>query len=563
MLNFGNKEFRNIQEQVLKNQEDILEIRRSSELLARFGIKIVGAVDSEEDLPDPLTYGGQFGDGYTVGTEAPFDYYIYTRGNDDIPQSHWFNIGQFPLAGPQGPQGEKGEKGDKGDSTRWYFGSNPQYVANPNNGDMFIDVLYGTLYIYNTNRWDSYGTLRGPQGQQGPKGDVGPVGPRGPQGPQGEQGTPGSVANIIGQVASVDDLPSPSVMPQGSGYLVGEHIPFSLYVILSGTNQWFNVGPFGNMQIVELPSGTSSGTITSSDLARIQATQFSAILLDNELYFLSDDQQDSGFMVFSHVGQDNAQSVFIKTIAITLSTLGWVRISNKVVATSSANYFTGLQTFKDKILLKHEPQWDGDADSTVTIQNDGWSAHIGIDGSTLYIGGRFEFDKSIAPVGSQDIGASDNKWHDLYLDGKIHLYSTYRDDDTYWTIEENEYGGIYYKLNGLTAYYMDGGEFANTQNGNLGGAGYPWKDLYLSGAVRFKGTTTDCYITNYSNALGFYYGANRVASLSGSGFFPVGANRNLGASGQKWQNLYLNGNIQIGNTTINETQLQQLLALLG
>lgn len=554
MLNFGNKEFRNIQEQVLKNQEDILEIRRSSELLARFGIKIVGAVDSEEDLPDPLTYGGQFGDGYTVGTEAPFDYYIYTRGNDENPQSHWFNIGQFPLAGPQGPQGEKGEKGDKGDSTRWYFGSNPSYVANPNNGDMFIDVLYGTLYIYNGNRWDSYGTLRGPQGQAGPKGDTGPQGPKGDTGPQGEQGTPGSVANIIGQVASVDDLPSPSLMSQGSGYLVGSHIPYDLYVILSGTNQWFNVGPFGNMQIVELPSGTSSGTITESDLARIQATQFSAILLDNELYFLSDDQQDSGYMVFSHVGQDNSQAVYIKTIAITLSTLGWVRISNKVVSTAFANTFTVKQTFSAGIDVA------GGNAKVVAIESPN-ALNIAVGNS-----------KPMKPYyNSTDLGATDSPWKDIYLSGKVDFGTKISGRTTSCYIDIDNYDGMrFYSDNKLmfTAYsnavYFVKTILANNNEVDLGdNTTHPFRDLYLSGGTYFKGATTDYSIANYNNTLTFYSGTNRMGTMSLSGIMPIGSTRDLGSSSQKWRNIYASGNIQIGNTTLNESQLQQLLALLG
>lgn len=38
---------------------------------------------------------------------------------------------------------------------------------------------------------------------------------------------------------------------------------------------------------------------------------------------------------------------------------------------------------------------------------------------------------------------------------------------------------------------------------------------------------------------------------------------NIGSSTYKWRNLYLGTQLQIGNTTINEAQLQKLLALIN
>lgn len=106
MLKFGNKEFRNLQEQVFKNMKDIQDIMDGTTVLAEFGIKVVGHVNSPTELPDPSTYTGQFGDAYVVGTAEPYDYYIYTRAfeGDETPQ--WFYLGKFPVPGPQGPQGE-------------------------------------------------------------------------------------------------------------------------------------------------------------------------------------------------------------------------------------------------------------------------------------------------------------------------------------------------------------------------------------------------------------------------------------------------------------------------
>ena len=79
MLKFGNKEFRNLQEQVFKNMKDIQDIMDGTTVLAEFGIKVIGQVESAAQLPDPNTYTGEFGDAYVVGSGEPYDYYINSQ----------------------------------------------------------------------------------------------------------------------------------------------------------------------------------------------------------------------------------------------------------------------------------------------------------------------------------------------------------------------------------------------------------------------------------------------------------------------------------------------------
>ena len=114
MLKFGNKEFRNLQEQVLRNMKNIQDIMDGATVLAEFGIKVIGHVASVEDLPDPATYEGEYGDAYLVDTEDAYDYYIFTRAfeGDETPQ--WFNLGVFPAPGPQGETGPVGPVGPQG-----------------------------------------------------------------------------------------------------------------------------------------------------------------------------------------------------------------------------------------------------------------------------------------------------------------------------------------------------------------------------------------------------------------------------------------------------------------
>ena len=107
MITIDGKILRNLEEQVLKNQQDITNIKSLGQLYS-FDIKVVGQVTDITDLPNPETYQGEFGDAYLVGTTLPYDFYIYTRPNQFNPTNFWLNIGPFPLAGPQGETGPAG-----------------------------------------------------------------------------------------------------------------------------------------------------------------------------------------------------------------------------------------------------------------------------------------------------------------------------------------------------------------------------------------------------------------------------------------------------------------------
>ena len=66
------------------------------------GIKVIGHIDA---LPIPEgTY--EYGDAYMVGTETPYDMYIYTRPDGAVhTEGYWFPIGKFPMPGPVGKDG--------------------------------------------------------------------------------------------------------------------------------------------------------------------------------------------------------------------------------------------------------------------------------------------------------------------------------------------------------------------------------------------------------------------------------------------------------------------------
>lgn len=97
MIYYDGKIYRNLEEQVLKNQKDI-EIYSAG---GNFDLK--GIVDGFDDLPESP----QEGDYYLVGTGVPYQLYLYYYNS-------WINLGDYPKEGPQGPQGTAGQDGATG-----------------------------------------------------------------------------------------------------------------------------------------------------------------------------------------------------------------------------------------------------------------------------------------------------------------------------------------------------------------------------------------------------------------------------------------------------------------
>ncbi len=208
MLAFGNKEFRNLQEQVLKNMDDIASIESGAMVIGEFGIRVIGQVTNPADLPDPELYDGEYGDAFLVGTETPYDYYIFTRPFEGALEPTWVNIGVFPAPGPQGPAGQDGAQGPQG--PRGIQGATGQ---------------------------------QGPMGLQGPKGDKGDKGDTGATGATGPRGPAGITYIIIDQVETTSELPDPGTVSRNGAFLVGSSAPYHLYIITGVSSlQWFDAG---------------------------------------------------------------------------------------------------------------------------------------------------------------------------------------------------------------------------------------------------------------------------------------------------------------------------------
>lgn len=251
MLAFGNKEFRNLQEQVLKNMNDIQDMMQGVNVLADFGIKVVGQVDSAEDLPDPAEYDGEYGDAYVVGEEEPYEYYIFTRAFEGEEEPQWFDLGEFPVPGPQGETGATGAQGPSGTIS---FGSSSVSTLSPGQNATVTLTNVGTASnaVYNI----TFGIPQGAQGIQGPTGPQGPQGPQGATGAQGPKGEQGGLIEIVGIVADADDLPAPSTLQKlDAAYLVGTSPDYELYVQVGeapSTALWTNLGAINEGTVVSV-----------------------------------------------------------------------------------------------------------------------------------------------------------------------------------------------------------------------------------------------------------------------------------------------------------------------
>lgn len=245
-------ELRNLQEQVQKNKEDIAKHYEIDRVLANVGMRIIGILPTPEDLPDPLTYTGNYGDTYAVGYDSPYEYYIFTKAdaNAGYLQDHWLDIGPLTIQGAQGIPGPRGEIGPQGTpGTKWREGSvAPSKLVTDREGDLYLNVSTGDVYKFSNLNWSIIGSIKGPQGIRGLQGPQGIQGEIGPQGPQGEKGDAAGYISIAGILNNSTLLPSPSSINNlSSAYLVGEATPYDLYIQVGDNSDnavWQNVGPF-------------------------------------------------------------------------------------------------------------------------------------------------------------------------------------------------------------------------------------------------------------------------------------------------------------------------------
>ena len=241
MIQIGDKQFRNLQEQVEKNKNDIKFILEEQGVLNEFGIRVTEQVDDLADLPSVADYkeshtGWEYGDCIAVGTEEPFELYVLTRANGSHPNDYWFDLGVFPLPGPQGEQGEQGIQGPQGiQGIQGIQGvQGPQGVRGTSvfnwNGNLQTPV--GSYTQITTTAYNVGDSVIGQNGYIGVVTSITStyalvmttasiMGPQGEQGEQGETGATGATGAtpVITAAATIDSnvgTPSVSVVKTGT-----------------------------------------------------------------------------------------------------------------------------------------------------------------------------------------------------------------------------------------------------------------------------------------------------------------------------------------------------------
>lgn len=180
MLKYGNRDFRNLQEQVYANMKNIEDIIKGSDITMDYKLNIVAQVAKVTDLPDANTYGGNYGDIYIVGETAPLDAYVFGKvyKNENAPS--WIELGEIFVQGPQGLKGEQGNAAGFAEPTvsaSTLASGSPATVSIVASGPDTAKEFAFTFGI--------------------PKGDKGDTGAQGPQGPKGEKGSGTSVSDFV------------------------------------------------------------------------------------------------------------------------------------------------------------------------------------------------------------------------------------------------------------------------------------------------------------------------------------------------------------------------------
>lgn len=239
MITIDGVTYRNLQEKVLKNANDIASIIAGNVVLGELGIKVVGQAVNVSQLPVPENYTGEYGDAFLIGTETPYDYYIFTRPFEGQTQPQWFNLGKFPVAGPQGEPG---------------IGIAPTFtIGTVTDGENAEVTITGT----NANPVLNFTIPRGRPGTPGTNGvscthqwvgttlyitSASGTTSANLQGPEGPQALP---VKIVGELSTVDALPTPSEAIRQNAYVVDTSSGKALFVIVGevgGTLTWTNVG---------------------------------------------------------------------------------------------------------------------------------------------------------------------------------------------------------------------------------------------------------------------------------------------------------------------------------
>ena len=232
MLEYNGKEFRNLEDQV----GYLTAAFNSGKLIDELGIKVLGVLPDLITAKETIRRPYEYGDALEIGTEKPYNLYIYTRNIEDF-----FDFGPFPAPGP---------KGDLGPTPSISINAN---VTNTTGTPEATVTKTGTdeAPVFNFTFKNIKGErgqtgMQGVRGFEGPRGYQGPIGPRGLK---GEKGDTGPAFKLLGDLTSTSQLPTPTVALQakGSAYTIPNAQGIKHIWVIQGTDNllWVDIGVSG------------------------------------------------------------------------------------------------------------------------------------------------------------------------------------------------------------------------------------------------------------------------------------------------------------------------------
>lgn len=270
MIIYNKEQLANLQETVLYLLNKVDGLEEVGGVLNAFGLKVIDQIDSTADLPSVQSYIASqealgrdledlYGDAIAIGTQPPYQLVIFTRAFSGATEPEWFNIGEFPKAGPQGIQGIQGDRGEQGErGSMWTtLPQDPVNVSGFKANDAWFNSVTGDVFAFNGNSWIRQGNVKGPQGVQGIQGKQGIQGVQGPIGLTGPQGPSGQSFKIAGELTDPNQLPVPTEENRSFAYLIGNETDgFEMWVVVGiSVLNWRNVGRVEGVQGPQGPVG--------------------------------------------------------------------------------------------------------------------------------------------------------------------------------------------------------------------------------------------------------------------------------------------------------------------
>lgn len=260
---------RNLQEQVLKNKQDIENHYNQTRTLELFDVKVIGVL-SEWEEPTGQVF--EYGDAYFVGTEAPYSLYIFTRADSVHPNDYWLEIKDLIVEGPQGKpltfdeltEAQKEQlRGEPGISPKWFVVNKYAGVSGMKDGDMLLVGSSGDVYQRENGSLALKTNIKGKDGRgiywirinsngellveydNGTQTNLGKV-----VGSPGRDGAPGrdgitTVVNIIAELpadADIGAIYDPSEQEPNAAVIKPVDGTNHIFIVVDGF--WTDAGPF-------------------------------------------------------------------------------------------------------------------------------------------------------------------------------------------------------------------------------------------------------------------------------------------------------------------------------